>query len=288
MYHVYHIPGKKVGVTSNLEERVTKQQGYEPGEYTVVYSTDEISVASIMERELQEAFGYKVDETLYENLTVNTKNKNTMNINVTEQTTTFACPVSKLKGQLMDNLGMQWTTQHGEFTITRHSITWILDNTRSSQFSNERCFIYNKAFAKYYDGNPGRNVIAEPTFKANTHQEDLVEHYAKAHAKDFPTTATLQQFDLIRDWAEKRGIYNSGDSKTQYVKLMEEAGELAKALLNKDNAEIVDAIGDMVVVLTNLAKLEGYNIEFCIESAYNEIANRKGKMLHGTFVKENN
>ncbi len=40
MYHVYHIPGKKVGVTSNLEDRVTKQQGYEPGEYTVVYSTE--------------------------------------------------------------------------------------------------------------------------------------------------------------------------------------------------------------------------------------------------------
>ena len=66
---------------------------------------------------------------------------------------------------------------------------------------------------------------------------------------------------------------------------MEEAGELAQALLKKDKAETIDAIGDIVVVLTNLAKLEGYNIENCIDAAYNEIANRKGKMINGTFVK---
>ena len=66
---------------------------------------------------------------------------------------------------------------------------------------------------------------------------------------------------------------------------MEEAGELAQALLNKDTYEIKDAIGDMVVVLTNLAALEGMTIENCIDSAYNEIANRTGTMLNGTFVK---
>ena len=69
------------------------------------------------------------------------------------------------------------------------------------------------------------------------------------------------------------------------VKLQEEAGELAKALLQDDHEEIVDAIGDIVVVLTNLAHLEGVKIETCIASAYNEIKNRKGKMINGTFVK---
>ena len=73
---------------------------------------------------------------------------------------------------------------------------------------------------------------------------------------------------------------------TQYVKLQEEAGELAKALLKDDQKEVVDAIGDMVVVLTNLAYLEGFTIEECIKSAYSEISNRKGKMVNGTFVKE--
>jgi NTP pyrophosphatase (non-canonical NTP hydrolase) len=90
----------------------------------------------------------------------------------------------------------------------------------------------------------------------------------------------------IRDWAQDRGIYDKGNSHTQYVKLMEEAGELAEALLKNDKYEIKDAIGDMVVVLTNLAVLEGMQIENCIESAYNEIANRKGKMENGTFVKQ--
>jgi NTP pyrophosphatase (non-canonical NTP hydrolase) len=66
---------------------------------------------------------------------------------------------------------------------------------------------------------------------------------------------------------------------------MEEAGELAKALLKDDKPEIIDAIGDMVVVLTNLAHLEGLDIEDCIDSAYKEIADRKGKMINGTFVK---
>jgi NTP pyrophosphatase (non-canonical NTP hydrolase) len=67
---------------------------------------------------------------------------------------------------------------------------------------------------------------------------------------------------------------------------MEEAGELAAALLNDDKPEIQDAIGDMIVVLTNLAHLEGFSVEDCIDAAYTEIATRKGKMLNGTFVKE--
>ena len=67
---------------------------------------------------------------------------------------------------------------------------------------------------------------------------------------------------------------------------MEEAGELAAALLKKDKAEVVDAIGDIVVVLTNLAELEGIKIEDCIDTAYNVIARRKGTMVNGTFVKK--
>lgn len=93
------------------------------------------------------------------------------------------------------------------------------------------------------------------------------------------------EFDSIRDWASARGIYDKGDHKTQYIKLLEEMGELAKAILKNDKAEFVDGIGDCVVVLTNLAKLGGENIEDCINSAYNEIANRKGEMKNGTFVK---
>ena len=92
-------------------------------------------------------------------------------------------------------------------------------------------------------------------------------------------------FDKIRSWAKDRGIYTSGDPKTQTLKLMEEMGEVAKAILKSDQAEILDGIGDCVVVLTNLAHLNNLTIEECIQSAYNEIKERQGKMANGTFVK---
>lgn len=95
-----------------------------------------------------------------------------------------------------------------------------------------------------------------------------------------------EQFDVIRDWAETKGIYAKGDVKTQFAKLAEEFGELGKAILQDDLAKIEDAIGDQVVVLTNLAKLAGTSIEHCIGLAWKEIKNRNGQMINGTFVKE--
>ena len=94
------------------------------------------------------------------------------------------------------------------------------------------------------------------------------------------------EFSTIRDWAANKGIYANGDPKTQYIKLQEEAGELAKAILKNDDDEFIDTIGDCVVVLTNLAALKGHKIENCINSAYSVIAKRTGKMINGTFVKD--
>lgn len=93
------------------------------------------------------------------------------------------------------------------------------------------------------------------------------------------------EFESIRDWATEKGIYAKGDIKTQYVKLQEEAGELAKAIINNDNAEIIDAIGDCVVVLTSIAYFNGVTIEDCINEAYNVISKRKGQMVNGSFIK---
>jgi NTP pyrophosphatase (non-canonical NTP hydrolase) len=78
----------------------------------------------------------------------------------------------------------------------------------------------------------------------------------------------------------------NGDIKTQLIKLQEEVGELAAATLEGDKDEIVDAIGDITVVLTNLAHMNNVNIETCIAEAYNEISGRTGKMINGTFVKD--
>lgn len=92
-------------------------------------------------------------------------------------------------------------------------------------------------------------------------------------------------FKKIRTWAAARGIYEKGDPKTQLLKFYEEAGEISHALLREDIHEVKDAIGDSIVVLTNLAHLMGFTVEECIDQAYNEIANRKGKMIEGNFVK---
>lgn len=95
-----------------------------------------------------------------------------------------------------------------------------------------------------------------------------------------------EQFDKIREWAEIRGLYDKGDVKTQYCKLGEEFGELGRAIIKSEEKELKDAIGDIVVVLTNLAHLAGTSIEQCIGLAFNEIENRKGSMQNGSFVKE--
>jgi len=94
------------------------------------------------------------------------------------------------------------------------------------------------------------------------------------------------QFDLIREWAEERGLYANGDPKTQALKLVEEVGETCRAILKEDHDEVIDGIGDCVVVLTNLAELMDVSIEECIEAAYDEIKNRTGKMENGTYKKD--
>lgn len=95
-----------------------------------------------------------------------------------------------------------------------------------------------------------------------------------------------KRFDLIREWAETRGLYEKGDVKTQYLKLGSEFGELGDAIIDQNQEEIQDAIGDMVVVLTNLAHLAGFTIEDCIDSAYKVISKRTGKMVNGSFIKD--
>lgn len=125
-------------------------------------------------------------------------------------------------------------------------------------------------------------------FKENVSDEIAKQTIAWIE-REFPVIITplvRVPFNDIRRWAHERGIYCSGDPKTQTLKLQEEVGELAKAIMKNDAAETLDAIGDCVVVLTNLAHLCGLSIEDCIVSAYDVIKNRKGKMENGTFVKE--
>ena len=137
-----------------------------------------------------------------------------------------------------------------------------MKNVVTSKYNTERCYVYNKAFARWFDNN-----------------------------SPYPRTGGIMsdhkvsQFDLIRFWAKDRGLYDGGDPKTQALKLTEEVGETCRAILKEDAPEMIDGIGDCVVVLTNLAELIGTPIEECIARAYDEIKDRKGKMNNGTFKK---
>jgi len=297
-YYLYHIPGVKIGVTTNLEDRVERQQGYYPEEYYVIMSTKDIDLVSEKERQLQKALGYRVDMKPYNKLKCNK-----MKINVTEMTTTFPCPVNKLKGRLIDNKGMSWETEFGKVVITLKSIEWIMQNVKQSQFTSERCYVYNRAFARWFDNNNAHELD-------NAKQMNLVDQYngktrsgalSPAGASERSTKPMdfeccdennpcecmpNPQFELIREWADERGLYDKGDPKTQALKLVEEVGETCRAILKGNDMEAIDGIGDCVVVLVNLAELIGEPIEGCIDQAYYEIKNRTGKMVNGTFKKD--
>ena len=272
-YCIYHIPGKKIGVTNDPERRITCQQGYSEDEYDIIAMSDDIDYISDLEIELQKKYGYKVDRQLYKDLPMNKPLSKTMNINITEQTTTFPCPVNKLKGRLMDELGLSWETEHGRCCLDPESVRWIMDNVKPSMYNKDRCYVYNKAFARYFDNNDCCRTNTGALRMSGNGSLNL-------------NVGSLNRFDLIRTWAHERGLYDKGDTKTQYLKLMEEAGELGRAILKDDEDEFVDAIGDMVVVLTNLAHLGNVSIEQCIDEAYRVISKRTGKMQNGTFVKD--
>ena len=251
MYYIYHIKGVKVGCTNDLKRRVELTQGYT--KYEILYKTRSIKNASEAEIYYQNKFNYKKDKNSYLQLMIN-KTKPIMNkmIHVTDRTLTFKGTEDKdLTGFKFPMLVELLDGNHIEFDDL--TIEWVLKNNAGSQHNKQR-FVYIEALLKYIEANKKHNEI--------------------------------EIFTNIRTWAQNKGILDKGDVKTQYIKLQEEAGELAKALLNNDKEEIIDAIGDCVVVLTNLSKLAGYNIEDCILSAYNVISNRTGKMENGTFVKD--
>jgi len=273
-YCIYHIPGVKIGVTNNVYNRVEKQQGYRDNEYEIIEMSDDIDYISQRERELQIKYGYPVDEKLYNKLKCNK-----MKINVTEMTTTFPCPIIKLKGRLMDNIGMSWDTPFGECTITKKSIEWIMQNVNTSQYTNTRCYIYNRAFARWFDNNDAHETRVGGIMSDHRQNEEN-------NKLCDDSCSQVSMFELIRQWADERGLYDKGDPKTQALKLVEEVGETCRAILKGNDMEAIDGIGDCVVVLTNLAELLGESIEGCIEQAYFEIKDRTGKMENGTFKKD--
>ena len=274
MYYVYHVPGIKVGMTKDLGDRVFEQQGYEPRDIELLFVSRDMEAASKKELEYQRTLQYPVDRQSYKDL-MNKQKPKTMNnfkINVTEMTTTFPCYNRELAGYLMSNRGRAIELKDGQkFIVNDNLIDWCKENGRTSMYNPDRCYVYNKALAKAMKEDMPANLA-----EAMEMQVDY----------EYVTTECSKCiFPAIRSWAQERGLYAKGDVKTQYVKLQEEAGEVARAIIKNDIAELKDGIGDMVVVLTNLAHLADLKIEDCIQAAYDVISKRKGSMINGSFVK---
>lgn len=113
----------------------------------------------------------------------------------------------------------------------------------------------------------------------NLKSEILVSTIEDEEVEEMPVT------EKIKKWFKDRNL-DRADPKSQMLKLMEETGELAEGIAKNRPDQIKDSIGDIYVVLTGLSIQLGYNIEECIEATYEEIKDRKGKMIDGVFVKE--
>lgn len=276
MYYIYHVPGVKVGMTKDLGDRVFEQQGYDPREVELLFVSRDMEAASKKELEYQRALQYPVDRQSYKDLIKKQKPKskpmNNFKINVTDMTTTFPCYQREVVSYLMENRGRIIELNDGQkFVVNDNLINWIKGNARTSMYNNDRCYVYNKALAK------AMKADMPPAIGEAMEMEVKYEWVTTSCGKCI--------FPAIRSWAHERGLYAKGDVKTQYVKLQEEAGEVARAIIKNDIPELKDGIGDMVVVLTNLAHLAGLEIEDCIQSAYDVISKRKGSMINGSFVK---
>lgn len=92
---------------------------------------------------------------------------------------------------------------------------------------------------------------------------------------------------LVEQWAESKGITKKGTPMAQALKTLEETTELCVAINSDDKEEVMDAIGDIVVTLIIQCRMQDVLLEDCLFKAYEVISKRKGSMVNGQFVKDN-
>lgn len=93
------------------------------------------------------------------------------------------------------------------------------------------------------------------------------------------------QTEQIIKWAKARNIAGQECAPYQLGKVMEEVGEMAGAYLKKDRVALRDGIGDSFVTLIIFAAQNGFTPEECLDAAWQEIKDRTGKTVDGTFIK---
>ena len=132
------------------------------------------------------------------------------------------------------------------------------------------------------------SVFSHAKLIAAIHQSEQ-EAKDKCENPDEPTPEvelSLEDFEhLIGQWHSDRNLIDGSDDKSQFCKLSQECGELSDNICK--GKDIRDDIGDIIVVLINIAKRNGLTLNECMQTAYDDIKDRTGQMVDGVFVKEN-
>ena len=96
----------------------------------------------------------------------------------------------------------------------------------------------------------------------------------------------MKNKEEVLQWGADKGILSKATPMSQAIKTLSEVEELLRAINSNDIEEIKDAYGDILVTIILGAELSGFDIEDCLQSAYNVISKRTGKMINGQFVKD--
>ena len=288
MYYIYYVKEfNKVGCTVDPLKRMEMQQGLSPWQdYVIDESEDEIE-ASHLEAYYKGVYKAKWDDDIYMNP-----------INIQNQEEDMKQIINKTSNSRY--FGEAWLPKHQFVSACQNGVEFQIDGQFYCEFNGEEVaqlvatgVIQSSRFNQGFYAVPkallnAKESMQESRMNVIGQNGNDGLHYEKENCKKEPCCHEdcIPEFEEVREWAKERGLYAKGDPKTQMVKLMEELGETAKALLKDDEEEIIDGLGDVLVVLINLSHLSGYRLEDCLAAAYAQIINRTGKMVDGTFIKD--
>lgn len=179
------------------------------------------------------------------------------------------------------------------------SINFKLKNKTMDNLIGKRVYgfrfesVRNVAYAPEMDNCIGKVGIIETYSKGDFYKvnfgdiswmypEELVKNYLVIDYNKFD-----ENIDNVILWASSRGLINRENAPKQMLKVVEEIGEVASAIAKNDNDAVIDGIGDSFVTLIILSRQLGFDPAYCLEKAWNEIKDRKGKTINGVFIKNN-
>lgn len=120
------------------------------------------------------------------------------------------------------------------------------------------------------------------------HKDKLMEAAKEIRSQD-TIIINLPKADAlipqITEWAVNKRIIKDGTVNKQSMKVMEELGELMASIIKGDDEGIIDGLGDTMVTLIILSQMLGYDIRHCLQAAYDEIKDRNGRIVNGSFIK---